>query len=138
MGAHLFGATHALAMNQRDMSITRFFGVKYVLLKNVALILLGIHKLLITSCFLVLTFKLASPTFLPVVVVLATNSFSGPPVPFGIHVFLLSSPRAKRRACALRALGLLLYSRIPQWEGGRLFDRSAGFFFYGNSCNSGT
>ena len=42
------------------------------------------------------------------------------------------------RACALRALGLLLYySRILQWEGGRLFDRSAGFF-YGNSCNSGT
>ena len=40
-------------------------------------------------------------------------------------------------ARALRALGLLLYSRIPQWEGGRLFDRSAGFF-YGNSCNSGT
>ena len=35
----------------------------------------------------------------------------------------LSSPR-----CALRALGLLLYSRIPQWEGGRLFDMSAGFF----------
>ena len=35
------------------------------------------------------------------------------------------------------ALGLLLYSRIPQREGGRLFDRSAGFF-YGNSCNSGT
>ena len=30
-----------------------------------------------------------------------------------------------RRACALRALGLLLYSRIQQWEGGRLFDRSA-------------
>ena len=29
---------------------------------------------------------------------------------------------------ALRALGLLLYSRILQWEGGRLFDRSAGFF----------
>ena len=25
----------------------------------------------------------------------------------------------------------------PQWEGGRLFDRSAGFF-YGNSCNFGT
>ena len=25
----------------------------------------------------------------------------------------------------------------PQWEGGRLFDTSAGFF-YGNSCNSGT
>ena len=46
------------------------------------------------------------------------------------------SARAQR-ACALRALGLLLYSRIPQWEGGRLFDRSAGFF-YGNSCNSGT
>ena len=40
-------------------------------------------------------------------------------------------------ARALRALGLLLYSRIPQWEGGRLFDRSAGFF-YGNRCNSGT
>ena len=100
----MFGAIHALVMNQTDMSITRFFCVKYVLLKHVALILLRIHKLLITSCFLVLTFKLASPTFLPVVVVLATNSFSGPPVPFGIHVFLLSSPRAKRRACALRAL----------------------------------
>ena len=42
-----------------------------------------------------------------------------------------------RRTCALRALGLLLYSRILQWEGGRLFDRSFGFF-YGNSCNSGT
>ena len=41
------------------------------------------------------------------------------------------------RACTLKALGLLLYSRIPQWEGGRLFDRLAGFF-YGNSCNSGT
>ena len=41
------------------------------------------------------------------------------------------------QACALRALGLLLYSRILQWEGGRLFDMSAGFF-YGNSCNSGT
>ena len=26
-------------------------------------------------------------------------------------------------------------ARAPQWEGGRLFDRSAGFF-YGNSCNS--
>ena len=42
-----------------------------------------------------------------------------------------------RRACALRALGLLLYSRIPQWEGGRLFEPTTGFF-YGNSCNSGT
>ena len=38
-----------------------------------------------------------------------------------------------RRACALRALGLLL----AEEEGGRLFDMSAGFF-YGNSCNSGT
>ena len=36
-----------------------------------------------------------------------------------------------RRACALRALGLLMA------DGGRLFDRSVGFF-YGNSCNSGT
>ena len=41
------------------------------------------------------------------------------------------------QARALRALGLLLYSRIPQWEGGRLFEPSTGFF-YGNSCNSGT
>ena len=41
------------------------------------------------------------------------------------------------QARALRALGLLLYSRIWQWEGERLFDRSA-WFFYGNSCNSGT
>ena len=85
----MFGAIHALVMNQRDMSITRFFGVKYVLLKHVALILLRIHKLLITSCFLVLTFKLASPTFLQIVVVLATDSFFGTPVPFCIHVFLL-------------------------------------------------
>ena len=42
-----------------------------------------------------------------------------------------------RRACALRALGLLLYSRIPHWEGGRLFDGSTKFF-YGSSCNSRT
>ena len=28
-------------------------------------------------------------------------------------------------------------TELPQWEGGRLFDGSAGFF-YGNSCNSGT
>ena len=41
------------------------------------------------------------------------------------------------QACALRALGLLLYSRIPQREGGRVFEPSTGFF-YGNSCNSGT
>ena len=40
-------------------------------------------------------------------------------------------------ARVLRALGLLLYSRIPQWEGRRLFDRSVGFF-YGNNCNSET
>ena len=51
--------------------------------------------------------------------------------------FIKPAREAKRRACALRALGLLLYSRILQWEGGRLFDRSAGFF-YENSCNSGT
>ena len=40
-------------------------------------------------------------------------------------------------ARALRALGLLLADGIPQVEGGRLFEPSAGFF-YGNSCNSGT
>ena len=40
-------------------------------------------------------------------------------------------------ARALRALGLLLYSRIPQWEGGRLFDGSTKYF-YRNCCNSGT
>ena len=34
-----------------------FFCVKYVLWKHTALILLRIHKPLITSCFLVLTFK---------------------------------------------------------------------------------
>ena len=39
------------------------------------------------------------------------------------------NPARARRACALRALGLLLYRRIQQWEGGKLFDRSAGFFF---------
>ena len=60
---------------------------------------------------------------------------------FQMHLVRIVQPRARsaraRRACALRALGLLLYSRIPQWEGRRLFDRSAGFF-YGNSCNSRT
>ena len=40
-------------------------------------------------------------------------------------------------ACALRALGLLLEDGAPTVGGGRLFDRSAEFF-YGNSCNSGT
>ena len=30
-----------------------------------------------------------------------------------------------------------IMTELPQWEGGRLFDMSAGFF-YGNSCNSGT
>ena len=52
----------------------------------------------------------------------------------------LSSPRAKRaarRACALRALGLLLADGTLTVGGGRLFEPSAGFF-YGNSCNSGT
>ena len=41
-----------------------------------------------------------------------------------------------RRACALRALGLLLADGTPT-VGGRLFEPSAKFF-YGNSCNSGT
>ena len=41
-------------------------------------------------------------------------------------------------ARALRALGLLLADGAPpQWQGGRLFDKSTNFF-YGNSCNSGT
>ena len=42
-----------------------------------------------------------------------------------------------RRACALRALGLLLADGTPTVGGGRLFEPSAKFF-YGNSCNSGT
>ena len=64
--------------------------------------------------------------------------FKSPTVSFA-HIAYQARARSgrARRACALRALGLLLYSRILQWEGGRLFDRSAGFF-YGNSCNSGT
>ena len=41
------------------------------------------------------------------------------------------------RACALRALGLLLADGTPTVGGGRLFDRSTKFF-YGNICNSGT
>ena len=53
------------------------------------------------------------------------------------NTFFHPSQVIHRRACALRALGLLLYSRLPQWEGGRLFDRSAQFF-YGNCCNSRT
>ena len=50
----------------------------------------------------------------------------------------LSSPRAQRagpRAESARAVTGRRNSH--RWEGGRLFDRSAGFF-YGNSCNSGT
>ena len=57
-----------------------------------------------------------------------------------LNTELFTQPARKARGPegpALRALGLLLYSRIPQREGGTLFDRSAGFF-YGNSCNSGT
>jgi len=54
---------------------------------------------------------------------------------------LLSSPRAKRagpkglRAESARAVTGRRNSH--RWEGGRLFEPSAGFF-YGNSCNSGT
>ena len=33
-----------------------------------------------------------------------------------------------RRACTLRALGLLLADGAPQWEGGRIFDGSTKFF----------
>ena len=33
--------------------------------------------------------------------------------------------------------GFYWQTELPQWEGGRLFDGSARFF-YGNSCNSGT
>ena len=33
--------------------------------------------------------------------------------------------------------GFYWQTELSQWEGGRLFDGSAGFF-YGNSCNSGT
>ena len=40
-----------------------------------------------------------------------------------------------RRACALRAHGLSLADGAPTVGRGRLFDRSARFF-YGNSCNS--
>ena len=53
----------------------------------------------------------------------------------------LSSPRAKRagpkgpRAESARAVTGRRNSY--RWEGGRLFEPSAGFF-YGNSCNSGT
>ena len=52
-----------------------------------------------------------------------------------------SSPRAKRagpkglRAESARAVTGRRNSH--RWEGGRLFEPSAGFF-YGNSCNSGT
>ena len=57
------------------------------------------------------------------------------------HLFTLSSPRAKRagpkglRAESARAVTGRRNSH--RWEGGRLFEPSAGFF-YGNSCNSGT
>ena len=42
-----------------------------------------------------------------------------------------------RRACGLRAVGLLLADSAPQWGGGRLFDGSTGTF-YENGRNSGT
>ena len=45
-----------------------------------------------------------------------------------INISISTSISISNQARALRALGLLLYSRILQWEGGRLFDRSAGFF----------
>ena len=59
----------------------------------------------------------------------------------GSLLLLLSSPRAQRagpkglRAESARAVTGRRNSY--RWEGGRLFEPSAGFF-YGNSCNSGT
>ena len=56
-------------------------------------------------------------------------------------IYEFSSPRAKRagpkglRAESARAVTGRRNSH--RWEGGRLFEPSAGFF-YGNSCNSGT
>ena len=58
-----------------------------------------------------------------------------------MHNNRLSSPRAKRagpkglRAESARAVTGRRNSH--RWEGGRLFELSAKFF-YGNSCNSGT
>ena len=60
---------------------------------------------------------------------------------FNLLMVFLSSPRAKRagpkglRAESARAVTGRRNSH--RWEGGRLFELSAGFF-YGNSCNSGT
>ena len=45
--------------------------------------------------------------------------------------------RAGRRACALRALGLLLADGVPTVGGGKTFWRVTGFF-YENCCNSVT
>ena len=53
-----------------------------------------------------------------------------------VNVVYPDSARAQR-AFALRALGLLLADSAPTVGRGRLFDRSARFF-YGNSCNSRT
>ena len=54
---------------------------------------------------------------------------------------LLSSPRAKRAGPkglhAESARAVTGRRNSHRWEGGRLFEPSAGFF-YGNSCNSGT
>ena len=50
----------------------------------------------------------------------------------------LSSPRAKHVGPKGLCAESCYWQTVPQqWEGGRLFDRSANFF-YGNSCNSGT
>ena len=50
--------------------------------------------------------------------------------------FSLSSPR--RRACALRGLGLLLVDSAPIVGRGKTFWLVNCFFFYENGCNSGT
>ena len=58
---------------------------------------------------------------------------------FGSNFFQARARSARaRRACALRALGLLLADGTPTVGGGDdFFDGSAGFF-YENSCNSRT
>ena len=50
------------------------------------------------------------------------------------RLFVLSSPKGLRAESARAVTGR---RNSHRWEGGRLFEPSAGFF-YGNSCNFGT
>ena len=57
----------------------------------------------------------------------------------GAAVSAVYPARARPKVLRAESARAVTGRRCPhrQWEGGRLFDRSAGFF-YGNCCNFGT